>query len=305
MWKKCEKDTGVKLELPWGQNQTLFFLDWLLTDRGLSSATASSYLAGIRKIHELRGVEEPKIRKGLVNQIIKGKQNMEALKKRTSDDKGRLPITLTLMKLIKEELRISGFVDKEKLLIWTVATVAFHGSLRIHEILCRNETFFDPDFCMLGKDFALGSHAWEDGQVVQRLSLTIKCPKESKKGGTVIVDIYETGGPTCPIRAFQRWMKLVKIDGGSILFRNDIGVPLTGRRFNEVIRSLLSRHVDYSKGSITSHSFRSGIPSLLGSLGHSNEEIKKVGRWSSRAFECYTKLPRTSRAAISRKLGKI
>jgi hypothetical protein len=177
--------------------------------------------------------------------------------------------------------------------------------LRIHEILSRNETFFDPDFCLLGKDFKIGQHSWEDGSTCNRLSLTIKCPKENKKGGIVIVDIYETGGPTCPLKAFQRWKNSAQIDGEKVLFRDEKGVPLTGRKFNEIVRLLLSRHIDYSQGAITAHSFRSGIPSLLGALGHSSEEIKKVGRWSSRAFECYTKLPRTSRAAIAGKLGKI
>ncbi len=100
MWRRCEKETGTKLELPWEQKQTLMFLDWLLTDRKVSAATASSYLAGMAKLHEIRGLEEPKLRKGLVCQVLKGKKNAEAVEKRNKEDKGRLPVTLTIMKLL-------------------------------------------------------------------------------------------------------------------------------------------------------------------------------------------------------------
>ena len=40
----------------------------------------------------------------------------------------------------------------------------------------------------------------------------------------------------------------------------------------------------------------------MGSQGFSDEEIKLVGRWSSRAFTAYTKLARTQRATMVKKL---
>ena len=305
MWRKCEKETGTKLELPWEQKQTLMFLDWLLTDRKVSAATASSYLAGMAKLHEIRGLEEPKLRKGLVCQVLKGKKNAEAVEKRNKEDKGRLPVTLTIMKLLKEEVRALKQPLDNKLLLWAVSTLAFHGSFRIHEILCQNETFFDPDFVLLGKDVKTSIFRGETGQQTKVLHVTLKCPKESRKAGVTIVDIYETGGPTCPIKAFDRWSMRNSREDDKILFRYKEGIPLTGRRFNVLLKTMLGKHIDYKKGQITAHSFRSGIPSLLGSLGHTDEEIKKMGRWSSRSFEFYTKLPRTSRAAMAQKLGKL
>ena len=56
------------------------------------------------------------------------------------------------------------------------------------------------------------------------------------------------------------------------------------------------------RGTISSHSFRSGVASMMGSQGFSDEEIKLVGRWSSRAFTAYTKLARTQRATMVKKL---
>jgi len=132
MWRRCEKDTGQKLELPWGQTQTLLFLDWLLADRGVSAATASSYLAGIRKLHEIRGLAEPTLKGGLVNQVLKGKKNQEGVEKRNKEDKGRMPVTLTIMKILKEAIRAWDRPVEDKLLLWAVCTMAFHGSFRIH-----------------------------------------------------------------------------------------------------------------------------------------------------------------------------
>jgi hypothetical protein len=37
--------------------------------------------------------------------------------------------------------------------------------------------------------------------------------------------------------------------------------------------------------------------------GHSSEEIKGVGRWSSEAYLNYVKLPQTRRAAMARAIG--
>ena len=39
--------------------------------------------------------------------------------------------------------------------------------------------------------------------------------------------------------------------------------------------------------------------------GMSDEEIQKMGRWSSRAFEHYIKLPRTKQALTALRLGKL
>ena len=135
--------------------------------------------------------------------------------------------------------------------------------------------------------------------------VSVKCPKESKKGSTTVVDVYESFGQTCPVKAFEKWSSRHVIDKDKVCFADELGVPLTGRRLNSILRNLLQPHIDYSKGQITAHSFRSGVPSLLANLGHGDEDIKKVGRWSSRAFECYTKLPKTSRAAMALKLGNI
>jgi hypothetical protein len=43
---------------------------------------------------------------------------------------------------------------------------------------------------------------------------------------------------------------------------------------------------------------------MMGRLGFADREVKAVGRWSSRAFEGYIRLPRTKRKLVAEKLAK-
>ena len=45
------------------------------------------------------------------------------------------------------------------------------------------------------------------------------------------------------------------------------------------------------------------MATLLGQMGCGDEEIQAMGRWSSRAFEAYLKMPRTKRAMMAKKMA--
>jgi hypothetical protein len=64
-------------------------------------------------------------------------------------------------------------------------------------------------------------------------------------------------------------------------------------------------NIDYQNGKISSHSFRIGLATTLGTLGFSADDIKEAGRWSSNAYEIYLRLPRVKRAAIAKKIGNL
>jgi hypothetical protein len=73
---------------------------------------------------------------------------------------------------------------------------------------------------------------------------------------------------------------------------------------NRILKERLTGFVDMSMGSLTTHCFRIGMASMLGQLGHDDGEIQAVGRWSSRAFEAYIKLPRTKRIAMAKRIAR-
>ncbi len=213
-------------------------------------------------------------------------------------------MTITLMKLLKEKLRRWEKDDVTKLMVWAVCSLAFHGAFRIHELLCRNEAWFDPAYDLLCEDIRTTS-VTEGGQVTTVITVKLKCPKEQKDGKTVLVDVFESGGPICPVRAFSKWQRLSDWDIGKPAFRAPCGTPLTGRKLKGYIRMLRKDSIDCSEGKLMTHSFRSGIASLLGTKGFSDDEIKQAGRWSSNAFMAYMKVPRTKRAAIARRIGQL
>ena len=297
----CQKEHKVRWELPFSSANMCLFVHWLFTVRRLKVATVNSYLAGVRQMHISMGMEPPNLRDSFVKEILRGKSNMESFKQKgPGGNHGRLPMTISLMKLWKEKIRLSNLNPDKKLLIWAVSTLAFYGAFRIHELVSKTEATFDPDHTLLTEDIRLagtGNERW--------LEISLKCPKEKKSGRPTIIDVFEVGGQLCPVSAFLKWSRHNMLERGMPIFRDSTGTPLTGREVNKQLKSLLGKFAVYKNGSISSHSFRSGIVSILGSKGFSDEEIKLVGRWSSRAFIRYMKLPRTQRAAIAKRIGHL
>ena len=304
MLEKCSKETGSLMKFPLNEEKILIFIGWLL-NRGLSAATLNSYLSGIRQAHLAAGVLLPSLRSPVVNQIIQGATNLDALKRRNQLKPKRLPVTPTVLKLIKAELRSSTFATEDQRLIWAVCLLAFMGCFRIHELLSRKATSFDPNYDLLGRDLNLKSII-VGKSAVKTITVKIKSEKTDRVGRETIVDVYSNDGPFCPVRALEKWQKISKLDSQSLpAFRLASGQPLTGRHLNKILKSLLGNHLDYSRGGVSCHSFRAGLASLMGSLGYTDEQIQAIGRWSSNAYNVYVKLPRTRRLQMAKVLGKL
>ncbi len=135
--------------------------------------------------------------------------------------------------------------------------------------------------------------------------MKLQCPKEDRTGKAVIVEVFESAGSLCPVKAFERWRSRSEAELGYPLFREPCGTPLTGRKLNGWLKRLLSPHVDYSKGKFTSHSFRIGLATTLGTLGLSDSDIKSAGRWNSNTYELYMHQPRVKRSSVAKKIGQI
>jgi len=291
----CFKEEGRICSLPLTIEDTLVFVSWLKRVRKVKAATVESYLAGVRQLHIIKGLEPPPIKSAIVKWVLKGKKNMENTESKRKQQRVRLPMTKNLMKLLKLKLIRSELGREQKLLIWAVSTLAFNGAFRIHEILARNATSFDPDFTLLTEDLKVKTMGGK-----KLLEVKIKCPKEERKGAAVVVEVCQTAGTLCPVRAFEKWKEETTTERGLPLFRQKGGQPLTGRTLNVVLKELLQDTVDYKTGSISAHSFRIGLASTLGAAGAEDDQIKSAGRWSSAAFERYLKIPRVKRARVAK-----
>ena len=90
-----------------------------------------------------------------------------------------------------------------------------------------------------------------------------------------MVEIFPTGNYLCPIRALEKWRKVSKLPKSKVkpVFRQEDGSNYTDKEFNADLKNLLDKHMDYKRGKILSHSFISGLATMMAKTGYSDEEI--------------------------------
>lgn len=297
MLAKYMKSSGKKLELPISEQCTLGFVHWLAFERKLKASSISGYLAGIKKLHILKGAGAPEIRTELVNMVLEGKKNMDVAERMKHGQGERQPVTMDMMKLLKAQIRNWDAQQRDKLTLWLVCSLLFHAACRGGELLCRLTDRFDPAVDFLRQDM----HLTGEVGTGQTLQLRLKSPKVSKDKRAVIVDVFRSDTQICPVKAYLKWSAATTGDeDDQPAFRWSNGKPVTPSSANRLIKQFLDEYIPGHN--ISLHSFRTGAASMMAQLGFSDKDIKAVGRWSSKAFENYIKLPRTKRLQTLHKI---
>jgi integrase len=250
----------------------------------------------------VRGVECPEIRSDKVELLLRGKKNLEQAVRREAGVGNRKPVTPDILRLLKARISESEHQLIDKRLLWAVCASMFFGAFRGHEILCKQEKEFDPAFTLLWEDVDVRKTA---GGREKWLEYKVKAPKEDRAGRVTVVDVYQSIPELCPVRAFERWRELKPpAAAGQPMFRWASGVPLTAAALNKLLKERLKGYIEGADRWFTTHSFRTGAASWLGQVGADDEEVKALGRWSSRAFEEYLRLPRTKRRAVAKAMSE-
>ena len=294
------KQKKLLYQLPLEIPTLVQFIHWLVFEKGKKAATVNSYLAGIRKMHVIKGLPAPTLKTELVQMILAGRKNIEDAEKLRAGGSERQPVTPTILELIKARLRDYNAAGADKCTIWTACTLLFHGAFRGGELLSRSSSEFDPAFVLLRKDLLLV----DEGKIgnSSTLQVKVKAPKERKDNRAVIVDVYQSDTSICPVRAYKKWQEATSgYNADEPAFRLKNGDLLTATLLNSILKERLAGYIQQR---ITTHSFRGGAASMLANLGYSDKEVKAVGRWSSRAVELYMKLPRTKRMSVAKKIRK-
>ena len=299
--EKCQEFYNRVFHFPMNKEDVLIYVAWLLYEKKLKATTVEVYLSALRQVHLSKGHVVKELRPDIVKTVLGGQKNIDSLRKEESSN--RLPVTLNMMKLIKIELNKIDGQKGFRQLVWAVVTLCFFGAFRIHELLAKQVTNFDPINTLLSEDFRIRT-VRVGNEKVKMITVKVKSPKESRCVNNKLIDVYENNGPLCPVRACEKWLKYAPpMKKGLPMFRMADGTPLTGRKLNSVLRKIFKPHIPAGKGYVSSHSFRAGIASLMGSMGYGDEDIMAVGRWSSQCFERYIKLPRTKRLKMAREMG--
>ena len=303
--KKCEEETGVSMALPFNESRTLEFLGWMEA-RGLKSRSMSSYLSGVRAYHIAMGFEDPFMRNPMVKLILKGQDNWDKLKEKMEGKRGKLPMTISMMKLLKKKLLNVNWPIEEKRLFWAVATLAWSGSFRIHELLSKKEVEFDTQTTLLWRNVKVGSVVVHK-ESLKVLTIHIKSPKIDRIGAGDNIEVFQLDNFMCPVKAMESYRQVSKVKGEPEMpvFRLNSGECLTGKGMNRRLDNLTQGLEKLVPGGVVkSHSFRAGVASEMARRGHNSEDIKGVGRWSSEAYLAYVKLPQTRRAEMARTIGR-
>ncbi len=77
------------------------------------------------------------------------------VKKKIEGQRGRLPVTAKVLKLMKKRLIQANWPLEEKRRFWAVACILWGGSFRVHEILSKRSGEYDHQITLLWDDIEM------------------------------------------------------------------------------------------------------------------------------------------------------
>jgi hypothetical protein len=206
--------------------------------------------------------------------------------KRREKKRGAVPMNLSVLTTVREELKKSGWAEGSRACLWAACLVAFWGAVRLSEILPKGERIFDRFSDLLWENVE-----WK-GENGMRLE--IRGGKVPGPPGNCIRLFAVRKQEFCPIvalKALEEYQKTHKIWKRSMpVFRRASGKNLTKSIFLKAVNALLEKK-GKGQGTVGGKSFRCGIPSSLENFlaKFCENHLKSLGRWRSRAYQRYMK----------------
>jgi hypothetical protein len=239
------------------------------------------------------------IKDDIITRVLRGGEHLLMLEPAGNVNKRRV-MTMPLLRHLGHRLSMSGWSEFSKQVVWSACTLAFFTSARMGELLAPAEAGFDPASTLL----------WNCVKARQDNSFLIhvRLPKSGNQQGDFL-DVFEFKQyGCCPVAALKKLIllnkKIDRLDKGLPVFTFESGKFLTVQGLNNILRQLLADVVDPERDSITCHSFRAAVPSAL--MKHpslaSSDDVKGWGRWSSEAYQKYTRLKTDQKRGIFQKI---
>ena len=268
MLHRCQADISRIMTMPLTEQDVLCFVAYMQT-RGVSEKTISSYLAGLRLATISLGYPCVSLLTPIVKQVLRGIKNKRADPRAAAKRKVRRAVTVHHLRLLGHSIGSSSMSPYMKNLVWAVSLTSFWGAFRVGELLSPKEEIDLKSSCLVSV-IKLNSPT---GDVVE----VFKIPDSALDPWSAMVTYL-----SC--RRSRHGAALEEA-----LFVDEDGKPFTRSRFNIILHKLLDPFVTDDRDSITGHSFRSGLATLMERSGMSPEAIKAWGRWSSTAYLLYCK----------------
>jgi hypothetical protein len=176
--------------------------------------------------------------------------------------------------------------------------VAFYGSCRLGELLCKKTRTFDKRSSLLGAQvkYQTATQTW---------IIHIRSPKSNLPQGETITLFPVRDKRFCPITFLHRLQKHKRkhgLDDDKLpFFRFASGRNITVRKINTFLKELFP---PTGKHKVTGHSFRSGLVSAAANYPDliNDAHLKGWGRWRSSAFLRYEHYDHNQKQYIFNKL---
>ena len=134
--------------------------------------------------------------------------------------------------------------------------------------------------------------------------VALKAPKQIRGMRTINVELVSTENFMCPVSAMEKFLRFTEVRKEDPVAMFKERKLITKKKFNETLRLLLQGEVDYVEKKVSSHSFRSGVVTIMAQLGYNDEELKRFGRWNSDSVNNYIKEGRAQRTEESIKIAR-
>ena len=243
-----------------GTETTLRFFAAYLADQ-VSFKTIKLYMAGIHFAHTENSLPDPFLAAPLLHLLLHGIKCTLGL---TSHQ--RVPITMTLLRQIKEELACApDYLPTDKLILWSAFTLAFYSFLWSSEFTSPSASQFNPLVHLSTTDVSLTSTGC--------LTLHLKASKTDPYRQGCSLLIAPSHHSVCAVRALRKYLALRPTGGTSPLYVFQSGNYLT--------------RVGISSELYASHSFRIGAATSAAEADLPPWLIQTLGRWSSNWYTLY------------------
>ncbi len=264
-----------------------------LAQEGIKAATVRYHLAGLRQAHIRAGLPPPDW-SGMAKlaQIRRGMERVQATSQ--SQEPTRQPIRWPHMRALQSVWGTQGVKGR---MLWAAACLCFFGCLRAGEALAPEQEEFDAGAHLTWTDVEVGER---DGK--ERVRVCIKQSKTDRlrRGAHVVLD--SSGMGICPVQAILAYM-IDRKTGPGPFFKDEALGGLTRKRFVKEVKKALEL-AGLSSAGISGHSFRIGAATAAAAGGASDEEVKALGRWTSREYKGYIRKETTTQHAAVEKLGQ-
>lgn len=249
----------------------MYFITFLF-EKGLAFSTVKSYTSGLSFFSKVNNLED-NTKRFVVRKMIDG------IKRNKFSKDTRLPITREILGKIMLVLPVVCHSHYEIQLFRSAFSLAFHGMFRVGELAVASNS--NSNHTISIENVILNS---------EYVELTLETSKTDQFGrGTTFRFLKQSNQATCPVLLVSEFLKVRPNCLGSLLCHFD-GKPLTKYQFSAVLKRSLNAIGICSKR-FKSHSFRIGMASTYAMEGMSDDEIKRLGRWSSSSYQRYIRTP--------------